>query len=221
MTEEEWLGCTHPDPLLEYFRFRGRDRKVRLFACACCRWMFRTVSVNPWDVRAVEAAELYADGQLDYASLSRFASETTSDWTAAFACQEAADPDGGVDAGSHAAGNAAYELAERRAGDGPELPPGQIMADCLAAEHRVQAGLMRCLFGNPFRPVAFDPAWRTTAVLGLAETIYADRAFDRLPILADALEDAGCDHPDVLRHCREAADHARGCWVIDGLLGKS
>lgn len=78
-----------------------------------------------------------------------------------------------------------------------------------------------CIVGSPFRPVAFDPRWNTSTVLCLAQAIYADRAFDRLPILADALEEAGCDHLDVLRHCREEATHARGCWVIDGLLGKA
>ncbi|MBN9521069.1 hypothetical protein J0H58_21550 [bacterium] len=79
---------------------------------------------------------------------------------------------------------------------------------------------MRDIFGNPFRPVALDPAWRTEAVVALAAGIYADRAFERLPVLADALEDAGCDHADVLTHCRGAGPHVRGCWVVDLFLGK-
>jgi len=83
------------------------------------------------------------------------------------------------------------------------------------------ANLFRCIFGNPFRPVALDPAWRTEAVVGLATGIYADRAFDRLPVLADALEDAGCANADVLGHCRGPGPHARGCWVVDLLLGKT
>ncbi len=86
---------------------------------------------------------------------------------------------------------------------------------------RELADLVRCIFGNPFRPVAADPAWRTSTVVGLAAAVYADRAFDRLLILADALEDAGCDHPDVLAHCRTHPEHARGCWVVDLILGKS
>jgi len=80
--------------------------------------------------------------------------------------------------------------------------------------------LLRCIAGNPFRPVAFDPNWRTETVVSLASAIYAERAFDRLPILADALEEAGCDHADILSHCRGPGPHARGCWVVDLVLGK-
>jgi hypothetical protein len=83
-----------------------------------------------------------------------------------------------------------------------------------------QAQTVRDIFGNPFRPVAFDPSWRTSTVVALAEGVYADRAFDRLPILADAIEDAGCDHPDILAHCRGAGPHVRGCWVVDLVLGR-
>jgi hypothetical protein len=64
-------------------------------------------------------------------------------------------------------------------------------------------------------PVFFDPSWRTEAVTLLAKGIDTDRAFDRLPILADALEEAGCDHPLVLTHLREPYDHAHHCWVVD------
>jgi hypothetical protein len=80
--------------------------------------------------------------------------------------------------------------------------------------------LLLDVFGNPFRPVAVDPAWRTPDVITLAEGIYADRASDRMPILADALQDAGCDNEDVLSHCRGGGPHVRGCWVVDLVLGK-
>ncbi len=80
---------------------------------------------------------------------------------------------------------------------------------------------LHCLFGNSFRPVALDPAWLTPTVRGLAQGIYDDRAFDRPPILADALEDAGCTDEQILSHCRGPGPHARGCFVIDCLLGKS
>jgi hypothetical protein len=83
----------------------------------------------------------------------------------------------------------------------------------------VKAQVIRCVAGNPFRAPAFDPSWRTSTVLALAEGIHADRAFDRLPILADALEDAGCDNHHVLDHCRRDWSHARGCWVVDLVLG--
>jgi hypothetical protein len=90
-----------------------------------------------------------------------------------------------------------------------------------AAEKVVQAALVRCIFGNPFRPVTLDPSWLTSTVTALARGIYDEWAFDRLPILADALQDAGCDNEDVLKHCRGAGPHARGCWVVDLLLGKA
>jgi hypothetical protein len=82
------------------------------------------------------------------------------------------------------------------------------------------ATLIRCVFGNPFRPVTLDPQWRTSTVVDLARGIYDDRAFDRMPILADALQDAGCDSADALDHCRGPGPHVRGCWVVDLVLGK-
>ena len=88
-------------------------------------------------------------------------------------------------------------------------------------EKRQLAALARDIFGNPFRPIRFDPAWRTSDAIALAKGIYDDRAFDRLPILADALQDAGCTNDDLLNHCRDTATpHARGCWVVDLVLGK-
>jgi hypothetical protein len=93
---------------------------------------------------------------------------------------------------------------------------------CIEAEQGVQLRLARCLFGNPFRPVQFPKGWRTESAVALARTAYNTHNFTLLPILADALEEAGCDHPDVLTHLREPhAPHARGCWVVDGLLGRS
>ncbi|MBN9122750.1 MAG: hypothetical protein J0I06_27025 [Planctomycetes bacterium] len=76
------------------------------------------------------------------------------------------------------------------------------------------------MFGNPFRPVDFTP-WRTDTALSLAQQMYDSRDFGAMPIFADALQDAGCDSDDVLNHCRNAAQtHVRGCWVVDGVLGK-
>jgi hypothetical protein len=69
--------------------------------------------------------------------------------------------------------------------------------------------------------VSLDPAWRTSDVMLLAKGIYEERAFDRLPTLADALQDAGCDSDDILGHLRDpAAAHVRGCWALDLVLGK-
>ena len=93
-------------------------------------------------------------------------------------------------------------------------------------EGRQQAWIEGCqaakeVLGNPFRPVSVPPHWLTPAVVGLAGGIYDDRAFDRLPILADALLDAGCENDQILSHCRSEGSHVRGCWAIDLLLGKS
>ena len=87
-------------------------------------------------------------------------------------------------------------------------------------ERRTQCRLVRDIF-NPFRPIRLNPTWQTPEVVSRAQAIYDDRAFDRLPILADALEEAGCHRPDILTHCRQPGEHVRGCWVLDLLLGKS
>lgn len=83
-----------------------------------------------------------------------------------------------------------------------------------------ETDILRDVFGNPLRPVIINPASITSNVRQLAELIYADRAFDRLPLLADALEEVGCDNADILAHCRGPGPHVRGCWVVDLLLGK-
>ena len=88
-------------------------------------------------------------------------------------------------------------------------------------ERQAQVAILRCIMGPlPLRPVSLDPTWRTPAVLHLAQAIYDDRAFDQLPILADALEEAGCTSRDVLDHCRSPGPHVRGCWAVDSVLGK-
>jgi hypothetical protein len=84
-----------------------------------------------------------------------------------------------------------------------------------------QADLARDIIGNPFRPVAFDPEWRTSTAVLLARRMYDARDFAPMPVLADALQDAGCEHADILAHCRGPGPHVRGCWVVDLVLGKA
>ena len=85
-----------------------------------------------------------------------------------------------------------------------------------------QAGLVREIFGNPFRPVAFAPDWRTDTTVAVAKQMYESREFSAMPILADALQDAWCDNEAILGHCRDATlTHVRGCWVVDLVLGKA
>lgn len=83
-----------------------------------------------------------------------------------------------------------------------------------------QAAMLRCVFGNPFRPITLNPSWLTSTVLALANCIYQEKAFDRMPFLADALQDAGCDNEDILNHCRRSGEHVRGCWCVDLILCK-
>jgi hypothetical protein len=92
--------------------------------------------------------------------------------------------------------------------------------DAAQQELRVQSDIIRDIFGNPFRPVAFDPEWRTNTVLAIGRQMYDSREFAPMPILADALQDAGCDNADILDHCRGPGPHVRGCWVVDLVLGK-
>ncbi len=84
------------------------------------------------------------------------------------------------------------------------------------------ANILRDIFGNPFRAVAFDPAWRTDTAVAVARQMYDSRDFGAMPILADALQDAGCEDEHILAHCRDTtAPHVRGCWVCDLVLNKS
>jgi hypothetical protein len=86
-----------------------------------------------------------------------------------------------------------------------------------------QCNLLRCLFGNPIRPLLLASSWLTWndgTVQKIAQAIYDERAFDRMSILANALEEAGCTKQDIRTHCRQPGEHVRGCWVVDLLLGK-
>ena len=133
---------------------------------------------------------------------------------------------------AEAAGNASFTVRFPLAALVLTLLPASNAADAVYAAHgfddaawagerAAQSDLVRDIFGNPFRPVALDPSWLTPAVTALARAIYDDRAFDRVPDLADVLERAGCADADVLAHCHGAGPHVRGCWVVDLLLGKS
>src|SRR5262249_12660565 len=121
------------------------------------------------------------------------------------------------------------------AADPPESPAAQVreLARALrdvrratragTAERATQAALLRCVFGTPFRPVAVDPAWRTWdggTIPRLARAAYEDRGFDRLPVLADALEEAGCTDAALLEHLRGPGPRVGGCGAMDLLLNK-
>src|SRR5262249_49188307 len=83
------------------------------------------------------------------------------------------------------------------------------------------ASLLRDVIPSPFHPVLLDPAWRTPTVISIGTVIYDERQFEDLPILADALEEAGCSQEEILSHCRGPGPHARGCWLLEAILGRA
>jgi hypothetical protein len=227
MTEQEWLVATNPRKMLAYLKSRASDRKVRLFACACCRRVWSHV-LPPSVQELVEVAEQYAEGAVDAAGLSA-ALQATIDggeqelfWgQASFAaCWAANEQRSFVErVSSQLAREIARHEANARSGNRWKAAKDLQLA--------AQARLVRDLFGNPFYPVALDPAWLTPTVTDLATVAYNERALPsgelevaRLAVLADALEEAGCTNGDILSHLRSPGRHVRGCWAVDLLLGK-
>jgi hypothetical protein len=190
--------------MLEFLRERATFRKARLFACACARLAGDRA---PAPARAaVEAAERYADGEATPEDLDRARDALEAAVAAGpqevWACRAAAA------ASRRVTWSAALGFATGASPVSEPLP------------RAARAGLLHCLFGNPFRPAAVDPAWRTAVVLRLAGSIYAERAFDRLPVLADQLEEAGSTDARLLAHLRGPGPHALGCHALDAVLGK-
>jgi hypothetical protein len=240
MTEAEWLASEDPGLMLRHVRkwsrlrgllaragsasARSRQRKLRLFACACCR--------EDWDSlgdrgqQAVEVSERFADGLATREELvaarraATAAAYSMTSWRAWAPVFVALDPAGFPDderlAGAASAASnvvTAGTLSEVIAAlQGTECDPARI------------CGLMRDVFGNPYRPSGRNGAWLAWnggTIPKLAAAIYKDRAFERPPVLADALEDAGCTDAAILEHCRGPGPHVRGCWAVDLLLGNS
>ncbi len=215
MTEAEWRDCTEPGRMLDFLGGRLSERKLRLFGCACCR----AVWDDAWPTRsraAVEASERFADG---------LAADREIDRARSRACESAQNADRyGRSRQEHAGRVLVTRLFFAADNALRGKPPLTLRHNVFDGDEQLrQAGhpLLRCVAGDPFRPAAADPAWLTSTVVTLAATIYAGRAFHDLPILADALQDAGCDDADILAHCRGDGPHVRGCWVVDLVLGKA
>jgi hypothetical protein len=201
--------------MLEFLRGGASDRKLRLFAVACCRRLWHLLG-DECSRQLVELIEHCADNPNRNDRLSAAAWQHSQHYRIGLyvaAPPAAAMAHDAAGAGAWAAAWKVVTAAQRAVG----LNDRTRVCD----EDIPQANLLRELFGNPFRSVPIDPLWlwwSNQAVLGLARTIYEDRCFDVMPILADALEDAGCHDADILNHCRQPGEHARGCWVIDLLL---
>ena len=211
MTEDEWLTSTDPRPMFELVwnphpnRRRASDRQYRLFACACARLLWDRLD-DERSRRSVEVAEEFADGRAvadDLRSAHEAAIRVTADWPAFFEKDLRS-----VGAATVASTRVAFAAGRQAGVFLEEAMPG------------VGAVLARDVVGNPFRLVTIDPAWLSSTVTFLAQAIYADRAFDRMPILADALQDAGCESDAVLNHLRGSTPHVVGCWALDLVLGK-
>jgi hypothetical protein len=233
MSEAEWLVCGSPWPMLKQLRSCSLPRKLRLLLCAFCRQSWTLFEADP-GAQAVELAESLADGivakkelrevrrsallrlvdamgwreeDADF-MLNRFSGfhfEDEPDWIRRTAAQLIA-----VRAVAEVISALHIEQVLRAIGD-----------THTGASDAEDCRLIRDIFGNPFRPFTFSQSWRTDTALSLARQIYESRDFGAMPILADALQDAGCDNGDILNHCRDAnATHVRGCWVVDLVLDK-
>lgn len=230
MTEAEWLVSEDPAAMLRVVTGEAEGphaggvispRKLRLFACACCRhpgvWPLLT---DPRSRRAVEVAERYADGEADNAELLDAEGQASE---SELVPHEVAPSD----LPSWVARSDAMHAAEviNQYGTRAGIPDA------------ARAALLREIVGNPWRPIKklhrlfgegqpdhlpgnLDTCFMTETVRGIAGRAYESRDWAALPILADALEDAGCTNAGILGHLRGPGPHCRGCWALDLLLGK-
>jgi hypothetical protein len=235
MTEEEWLACTDPTPMLDFLRGKVSDRKLRLFACACCRRVWHLLT----DERSrclVKTVEQFADGLATIFDVSNASdihenAVSTYDFKAPwFAAMYATSPSHCQQSASEtaqAAGCATWW--ESIPQDDPII--GVLDSSGRDTEAEGQCLLLREIFGNPFR---FSPplphtvlTWNDAIVPRIAQGIYDDRRMPegtldtaRLAILHDALLDAGSADEDLLTHLRSAGPHVRGCWAVDLITAK-
>lgn len=194
MTEKQWLATKSAQNALKALTNDPSQRKLRLFVCACWREYHRC-----W----------VADPTL-YKSRSHMA-KLLEAIEAGELMADGRTPPASIEGEKWYATEKDIERGARQT--------AQAVRRLLRTD---PVAFLRDIFGNPFRPVVADPSWLTSTVVALAQGIYDERAYDRMPILADALQDAGCDNERVLSHCRDPQQvHVRGCWVVDLLLGKT
>jgi hypothetical protein len=227
MDEQEWWASDDPTSLLQWLQDTKQlnDRKSRLFSVACCRRVWHLLR-DERSRKAVEVAEQAADGMCGQ-------EEIMAAWGAAWEAaneihHEPLDDQGAsahwmtesaAVAAAHALSGAVLSTVNS-AVDAFAHATGEGNEESRRASAQLLAALLRELQGPlPFRPVRISPDWRTPAVLALATTIYDERRFQEMPVLADALENSGCPDNEVLAHCRWPRQaHARGCWCLDLLL---
>ena len=215
MTEEEWLACNDLRSMQRFLRGKGRGRKFRLFACACVRLIWVHLS-DQRSRAAVEAAERFADGEISGNTLEGACSQVLNVYM--FQGMVGRIDEGASRAAFCCASNGqvketAVEVAYGRYGT------VEARSRCI--------DLLRCVFGNPFRPVTLAPGLLTRDVVALCQAAYVERSLPsgelhptQLTILADALEEAGANGL-LVSHLRSPGPHVRGCWALDLILGKS
>jgi hypothetical protein len=228
-----WFESNSPAPLLAHLKAKATDRKLLLFAAACCRqaWHFVSDARLPRLLATVEkAADKPLTPRARSSAQERCFTVADSDLDDMQQCLgyelwhalKQPDERGVSSIGEWAA--AAYGYDAR----GPESSSAAVRRGTdrkfqrgKAAERARQVPLVHELFGDPFSRAKLDPAWRTDTAVSIARTAYEKREFGALPILADALQDAGCNHDCLLTHLRDTvAPHYRGCWALDWVLGK-
>jgi hypothetical protein len=205
-------GGQDPGPLFRYVLTTDQRRRLRLLACACARLLGADLVCDPARL-AIEASERFADGRLGRDDLKR-----SHDAARVAYHERGRTPDERalIQLSAWVAGLRLKTGLKQVAWATPKATYGEVSG----IEAR-RCALVRGIFGNPFRPIVLDPSWLTSTVVALARQMYESRDFSPMPILADALQDAGCDNPDVLAHCRGPGPHVRGCWVVDLVLGKA
>jgi hypothetical protein len=218
MNEEEWLKCTDPDRMLDHLYGMVGDRKMRLFACACCRNIWGLLR-DEGTQAGVNTAERFAEGLSTDEELAVAGNAVTAASLAARAVQAATNRVA-VWSARHAA-----ECAARSAGQASKK--GKKRATAISVERQRQAVFLRCIFRRPFHPISIDPTWLTPTVLSLAQAAHDNRNLPsgtldnaRLGVLADALEDAGAIGA-ILEHLRSEGPHVCGCFALDLVLGKA
>lgn len=227
MAESEWNDCSDVTAMLEFLRFKGvaSDRKLRLFAVACCRHALRQVQVDRNYSHAVDVAERFADGAATAAELSApfpgCQNTSRAQRTASIACLNATEIGDSTLMADCTAGNAAWAIKENAAN--AITTHNDLLNVAYAAEQRAQASILRDIFG----PAAFRRQVRiehSDNLFALAKFIYDERAFtaERMTTLAEALRNAGHGNGEAALHCLQAdCAHFRGCWVVDQILGKA
>jgi hypothetical protein len=219
MTEVEWIACEKPDWMLDYVKGLVSERKLRLFICACCRTHSNSM---PLMEEVMNLAEQVADGLAVLEDVERLLDSLPVP----------------RDPGHDLSWLRYRNLCEQDSFFGAlKVSHSQFGPDCEWAP--VYANRLRCVLGYPFLKyetalakgligpiylslpaLKLNPSWLTSTVLALANGISEQKAFDRMPILADSLQDAGCDNEEILQHCRGEIVHVRGCWVVDLLLSR-